>query len=284
MARAKNKGAAAARSKGRTTGRGGATHTLEKPRSKARTGAKPTPRRRASVEPARGTRPGRREPPALAAPLPTVADLDLGLTEEQRIESAKYTARPVPARLFEEERFLFPKSYGVSRVRLLVKDPYWLFAHWDVAPAATSSLRSALGERAASLAALTLRVSDVVNGGTTSVVLPRDARSWYVRTDAAARSYRAELGLTLPSGEFHHLAFSNTVHTARTGPSPRRDPRVVRFGDARHEDPAVTTAHGIQSPAPGPWQGAEPAAEDRPAPATTSPAHGSGGASDAYRR
>ena len=50
--------------------------------------------------------------------------------------------------MFEEERFLFPESYGENRVRLLVKDPEWLFAHWDVDPARARELRDELGERA----------------------------------------------------------------------------------------------------------------------------------------
>jgi len=60
--------------------------------------------------------------------------------------------------VFEEERFLFPESYAKNRVRLLAKDPEWLFAHWDVNPKTWAALRDELGERALALSRLTLRV------------------------------------------------------------------------------------------------------------------------------
>lgn len=150
-------------------------------------------------------------------------------TEEERIESSKYLPRRAPKRLFETERFIFPESYGINRLRLLVKDPEWLFAHWDVDPKVMQSLRTDLGERALALSRLTLRLSDTVEGGSTVILLPKTARSFYIRADGASRSYQAELGLTLPSGEFRALAASNTVGTPRVGPSPEPARTRVRF-------------------------------------------------------
>ena len=88
----------------------------------------------------------------------------------------------------------------MNRVRLLVKDPEWLFAYWDVDPDIFASLRRDLGERALALSRLTLRVSDPVDGGATIILLPKGGARWYFRADGAPRSYRAELGITLPSG------------------------------------------------------------------------------------
>ena len=160
---------------------------------------------------------------------PRPPEIDATATEEERIESSKYLPRRAPKRLFETERFIFPESYGVNRLRLLVKDPEWLFAHWDVDPKILASLRSDLGERALALSRLTLRLSDTVEGGSTVILLPKTARSFYIRADGEARSYQAELGLTLPSGEFRALAESNTVGTPRSGPSSEPARTRVRF-------------------------------------------------------
>jgi hypothetical protein len=122
--------------------------------------------------------------------------------------------------LFEEDRFLFPETHGVDRVRLLVRDPEWIFAYWDVDPAGMKDLGRSLGERGLALSRLTLRVLDPVRGGSSDILLPPGARWWYIRTDSVRRTYRAELGVTLPSGEFRRLAESNTVVTPRVGPSP----------------------------------------------------------------
>ena len=63
-----------------------------------------------------------------------------GLTDEDQIRAAKYLPRELPKRLFEEDRFLFPETYGVNRVRLLVRDPEWIFAYWDVSPSSMKDL------------------------------------------------------------------------------------------------------------------------------------------------
>ncbi|MGE0453796.1 MAG: DUF4912 domain-containing protein [Vicinamibacteria bacterium] len=132
--------------------------------------------------------------------------------------------------MFEEERFVFPESYASDRVRLLVKDPEWLFAHWDVSPASWGALRRELGDRAFALSRLTLKLDDPANGALSVVLLPAGARSWYLRTKAAHRSYRAELGLTLPTGEFRALAASNVVVTPRVGPAAAPARRRAVFG------------------------------------------------------
>jgi hypothetical protein len=155
-----------------------------------------------------------------------------GLPEEDQIRAAKFLAREAPPRLFEEDRFLFPESYGVDRVRLLVRDPDWIFAYWDVSAASMKELAHELGERAFALSRLTLRVADPVSGGTSDILLPPGARWWYIRTDAERRAYRAQIGVTLPSGEFRRLADSNTVVTPRVGPSHEAAKRRISYGEA----------------------------------------------------
>jgi hypothetical protein len=219
---------------------------------------------------------------------PPAAPPESALSEEDAIRSAKFLPRDLPPRLFEEERFLFPESYGVNRVRLLVKDPEWLFAYWDVNPASLGDLGQGLGERALALSRLTLRIKDPVQGGSSDILLPPGARWWYVRGDSAPRSYRAELGVTLPSGEFRKLAESNTVVTPRVGPSSQRATRRMTYTEAQALPPQGPWAgepnETRTGQAVGPWQGpsgdgvrSRPATPGEPAPA------GPGGASDAFR-
>jgi hypothetical protein len=258
---------------------------------------------RPGAPPAEGVPVSRPEP---AEPAPTgQAWADRDLTDEERIESAKYLAPDVPPRVFEEERFLFPRSYEVDRVRLLVKDPDWLFAYWDVNPRSLEAIRDTLGERSAVLSRLTLRIKDPVNGGTSVVYLPEGARSWYVRTDSSRRSYRAELGLTLPTGEFRSLAESNTVVTPRVGPSRERATRVLTYRQAfevPREAALAVVAEEIRSassaarpwigaaPGAGPDAGVVPQATDGEGKADAGDARGAsdvfrpGGASETFRR
>ena len=224
-----------------------------------------------------------------------------GLSEEDQIRAAKFLPRELPKRLFEEERFLFPESYGQNRIRLLVRDPEWIFAYWDVKPESLAELAKSLGERALALSRLTLRVVDPVSGGSSDILLPPGARWWYVRTDAARRTYRAELGVTLPSGQFRRLAESNTVVTPRVGPSAERARRRMSYRAAGELAPADAAA-AIETEreadlASEPWaaasvDGAAAAAASAAAPGEkggtprggASDAFRPGGASDSFRR
>lgn len=199
-----------------------------------------------------------------------------GLTEEQQIGSAKYTTGEQRPRVFEEERFIFPDTYGTDRVRLMVKDPEWLFAFWDVNPSTWTSMRSRLGERGAALSRLTLKVSDTASGGDQVILLPGHARAWYVRADTGRRTYQAELGFTLPSGEFQSIARSNTVLTPWLGASSQKARLVASY------DRPFTGARG-DSPSSDsePWR-TEPVVGGPLASAKNTQERG--GASDRYRR
>jgi hypothetical protein len=207
-----------------------------------------------------------------------------GLNEEDQIRAAKYLPRELPKRLFEEDRFLFPETYGMNRVRLLVRDPEWIFAYWDVNPSALKDLARSLGERGLALSRLTLRVHDPVSGGSSDILLPPGARWWYIRTDSARRSYRAELGVTLPSGEFRRLAESNVVVTPRVGPSPQRARRRMSYRDARDLPPSAAEVAGLAETEAGlsrePWEAES--VDGSVAPGESGKA-GRGGASDVFR-
>jgi hypothetical protein len=282
-----------------------ATVAAEAPVRKSRTkalkparSAAPSPRpssrkREAPLSVARRAEPKARS--AATAPSPVETPAAAGLTDEERIESAKYEPRRARPRVFEEERFLFPQTYGVNRLRLLVKDPEWLFAYWDVDPRSLESLRADLGARASALSQLTLRVFEDRNGGESTFLLPQDARTWYVQARVPGRAYRAEVGVMLPSGEFRSLARSNSVITPRGARSAQKAKRAVRYDRARPAGPATALASSDEETAAEdrPWSppldaGAGPEQEEGPRPAPRGGSGGKsvprGGASDTHRR
>ena len=262
----------------------------------SRTKTAPATSRAKDATPRPATRRPRVARPGLGAAPEGQAPLGVpGLNEEDQIRAAKYLPRELPKRLFEEDRFLFPETYGMNRVRLLVRDPEWIFAYWDVNPAALKELARSLGERGLALSRLTLRVQDPVSGGSSDILLPPGARWWYIRTDSARRSYRAELGVTLPSGEFRRLAESNTVVTPRVGPSPQRARRRMSYRDARDLPPSAATAAGQAETEAGlsrePWEAesvdgslAGPGSSGKAVRGGASDVFRPGGASDTFRR
>jgi hypothetical protein len=261
-------------------------------RAKAASARRPAGRRVGSAAPPGAKVRGGRAPAGPRDPAPRPPAAAAGLSDEEQILAAKYLPRDLPPRLFEEERFLFPESYHVNRVRLLVKDPDWIFAYWDVDPNALEDIGRTVGERSIALARLSLRVSDPQNGGSTDILLPAGARWWYVRADSATRSYRAELGVILPSGEFRRLAESNRVTTPRVGPSTSSARRRVAYrqgavpdseadlGATDEEAGDVVRARGDD--ALGPWT--PPSVDGAARPGGTDPERPqAGGASDTFR-
>jgi hypothetical protein len=250
----------------KTAGRGS-------PKSQKAAGARTASRKAATRRTARSTPATVRGRAATAQDAPPGAIP--GLSEEDQIRSAKYLPRDLPKHPFEEEQFLFPESYGVNRVRLLVRDPEWIFAYWDVSAETMKGLSRSLGERALALSRLTLRVLDPVSGGMSDILLPPGARWWYIRTDSARRTYRAEIGVTLPSGEFRCLAESNSVVTPRVGPSRERARRRLSYRSAGEMPPEEAAAAGQADREAGlasePWVTGEQGAAGR------------GGASDTFR-
>lgn len=247
--------------------------------------------------PARARKP---QPPVDGEATPIVANLAgeaPPVGEQQQVESFKYGVVARSARRFEEERFLFPRNYEVDRIRIVVRDPQWLFAYWDVNPRAFDRIRAELGERAMALSRLTLKIVDPQSSSSEVILLPYGARSWYVRVDATRRSAVAELGITLPSGQFRSLARSNAVHIPRSGPSTQPAMRTMSYREAWLEpdllsagiladqelEPSRDPGSLIRSGRPSGGASDRLAAE-REQGSTQSPFPRSLGASDAFRR
>jgi hypothetical protein len=130
-----------------------------------------------------------------------------------------------------EERYSLPTAYGVDRIVLLVKDPWWLYAYWEIQPGTERSVRGQLLPQEVAGLQTTLRVADVTgcDAGqpphrTFDIILSGLANSWYIHVGEPDHAYRVDIGILANSGRFLPLARSNTVCTPRFSPSAETDP------------------------------------------------------------
>lgn len=132
--------------------------------------------------------------------------------------------KPVPAKPL-------PKPVpGKDRVVLLVRDPYWLQACWDITRQSVTRARAALAEHWHTCEP-TLRLMHVEAGSTTSTTesLARDipihggVKNWYIDIQDSPNSYRVDLGYLAENGRFYTLARSNVVTTPQPGSSDAMD-------------------------------------------------------------
>jgi uncharacterized protein DUF4912 len=202
--------------------------------------------------------PTRRAKDVLTEAIPTaVPRADVRLPEPD-------VALPESEVRLSESDVRLPVSHGPTRIRLLARNPEWLFAHWNVDPEVVGSLGPTKGPAAINLV---LRLFGPGPAGPTLVHLPAVTRTLYVRADHGPGKYRAELGLILASGQFVRLADSNIVSAPRSGPSSRAARRRVRVRRDRFPEmpPEVLEEIAEERPRPDAVPGGRRGGGTRPA-------------------
>jgi hypothetical protein len=170
---------------------------------------------------------------------------------QAQVEEAKYYLGSAPAApRVDREPGDLPRAYGQDRLVLLARDPWWLFAYWEITPTTrVETLRQlgADGEGAGEV----LRVSD--GAAWFDVELSPGAESWYVNVGRPATCFSAEIGLRTPRGRFVPLARSNT---AATPPAQPAADTTVRWVTLRR--------HGTPVDAGAGWSGGRVVTEPSP--------------------
>jgi hypothetical protein len=118
------------------------------------------------------------------------------------------------------------KTIENDRLVVMVRDPYWLHAYWEIAPRSVQRAQSALGQHWHTTAPV-LRVFRVANDGTAAlyreIAIHGGVNHWYVDVQNPPQQYRMEIGYLASSGQFYSLARSNTVLTPPAGTSDSVD-------------------------------------------------------------
>ena len=124
-----------------------------------------------------------------------------------------------------------PRRYGTTKLVLLVRDPWWLYAYWEVTPDHAAAVQRAMSPEERAHAQTFLRLYDVTDRGAAvqrahrylDIGLTHDVDNWFVDTGEAHRTWVAELGYRTVHGRFFPLVRSNVVTTPRAGPSDEFD-------------------------------------------------------------
>lgn len=117
-----------------------------------------------------------------------------------------------------------------ERIIVMVRDPYWLHAYWEVKRQSVERVQAAMSQDWHT-ARPYLRLLEVSDGGSSSASerVVRDIEvhggvsNWYVHVDNSPASYRLELGYMGSSGRFYPLVRSNIVTTPEPGSSDAID-------------------------------------------------------------
>ena len=114
-----------------------------------------------------------------------------------------------------------PRYYGVDRLVLMVRDPNWLFAYWEITAARQEEFARQHGPEAWRQSRPVLRVYDVTgvdfNGSNANKFIDFHISNyddnWHVEVAQPNSTFCVDLGRILPDGRFITLLRSNMVHT-----------------------------------------------------------------------
>ena len=129
---------------------------------------------------------------------------------------AKYPISPSPViqKIMSEHQYELPGGYGEDRLVLLVRDPHWMFAYWELTLANIENLRQSLNGKFADKN-LTLRM--FVNNDREfydiNVYSAGIRGNWYINVGKPDTSYFAQVGYQGLDGRFYPLVTSNVVKT-----------------------------------------------------------------------
>jgi len=117
-----------------------------------------------------------------------------------------------------------PVVKGQDRIILMVRDPYWLHAHWDITRQTVDRAKAALAEHWHAVKPV-LRLLKLEDNGTTesAETVYRDleihggVRNWYIDVDHPPSRFQIVMGYMTGAGRFYELVRSNTVTTPVPG-------------------------------------------------------------------
>lgn len=131
----------------------------------------------------------------------------------------------------EMRRFNFPQGYGDQKIVILVRDPWWIFAYWEIRREREEEIIGKIKTDGDSPVKTILRVYDVTdinfNGKNAhsyfDIELKGLASTWYINVGSPDKSWIVDIGIVTKKGSFYLLARSNTIKTPRYGMSDKLD-------------------------------------------------------------
>ncbi len=118
---------------------------------------------------------------------------------------------------FEKYEYPIPAGYDETKVVLMVRDPHWAFAYWDIKKAKAGEIRSysdfeSLLLRVCEVDTEELSYSDTISSF--DIPIQFTDKSWYIYLPDEDRSYFLELSFKA-GGRYQVVSRSNIIRTPR---------------------------------------------------------------------
>src|SRR5207249_5845840 len=141
-----------------------------------------------------------------------------------------------------------------DRIFLMVPDPYWLHATWELTHQSVQRAEAALRQDWHGARPI-IRLFDVTSTDTTStsetpvrdIIVHGGCNNWYIDVPQPPRQYRADIGYVSRRGDFFVLARSNVVTPPKAGSA-----EAINVGwtdiDSKKAERILAMSTGFESP------------------------------------
>ena len=157
--------------------------------------------------------------------VPQQEQSDKGIVEkhwQEEVERAKFELFPFTSQKETCYPPDLPAAYGETRITVMVRDPFWAYAYWEIEPQKLEELKRSIGKDAQQ-AQMILRVYDITDiefNGTNAhhyfdIEITVMANNWYIHLGTPHKTFCVDIGLKTTTGKFYLLARSNIIKTPR---------------------------------------------------------------------
>ena len=126
----------------------------------------------------------------------------------------------------EASGFELPSDYGDTKIALFAKDPWWLYAYWEVAEAERRKVGETMRGLGLSVQKTILRVYELAGESSAAermsffdITVVATTGDWFIDVGHPDKCWMVELGFVAGDGRFFPLVRSEVVRTPRFGVS-----------------------------------------------------------------
>lgn len=164
---------------------------------------------------------------------PTHEDNVVMKAEATHFQNTEPTAVNLPPP--DEPREL-PTEYGDTKIAVLIRDPEWVFAYWEINDASRQRFGIPRGRHNRPLALRVYDVTGIIFDGRNAhrfhdVAVNDYTTSWYLKLPMPNRDYVVEVGTYSDAGEFLAIARSNVAAVPRMGMSEVVDDQFMEVSE-----------------------------------------------------
>lgn len=156
-----------------------------------------------------------------------------------------------------QNQYFLPPVYDDNRIVLLARDPFWLYAYWEISREKRNDFFDNFGNNLWDKSIPVLKVTNISRNDVFYVRINDFSNSWYINVSDSNNVYAAEIGRMVREQFFVSLASSNHITTpgdsiSQNTTSCFADYRDLRVGTVKlKKDKAYETfysGHQIKMP------------------------------------